>query len=180
MNTQPQIKQENLYSERLCLRLLHVEDKHWVLRLQQDPLWIKFIGSRGVNSLDDANDYIERTNAQRAEWGYGLWAVVDKNSQQPFGVCGLFNRFAFTCPDLGFAILPEARGQGVCIEACNRVIAWAQDENYRFLTAMTHPENKASQHVLTRVGFKKHGAYFDKSFPKQDLFWLDLPRARSR
>ncbi|MCB4437777.1 GNAT family N-acetyltransferase [Alteromonas sp. McT4-15] len=171
------INSEMLYSERLRLRLLDFEDKHWILRLQQDDLWLKFIGSRGVNSVDDACDYIERTNAQRAEWGYGLWAVEDKVSHQPIGVCGLFNRFAFSCPDLGFAMLPEARGKGLCREACTRVIQWAHEKGYHFLTAMTHPDNSASQRVLERVGFAKHGAYFDKTFSKQTLYWLDLPEA---
>ena len=180
MSTQLHFANTDLIRERLRLRLLHFGDKHWVLRLQQDDLWVRFIGSRGVNTLDDACDYIERTNAQRAEWGYGLWAVEDKLSQQPLGVCGLFNRFAFDYPDLGFAMLPEARGKGICKEACSRVIEWAESKHYGFLTAMTHPENEASQHVLRRVGFQKHGAYFDKTFPKQQLFWIDLPKARER
>ena len=109
----------NLYSERLCLRPLTLLDQHWILSLQQDALWLKYIGSKGVNTLQDACDYIENTNAQRQEWGYGLWAVEDKHTAQPLGVCGLFNRFAFQCPDLGFAIgaggarsgVPGSRGE---------------------------------------------------------------------
>lgn len=164
----------NLYSERLCLRPLTLADQHWVLALQQDALWLKYIGSKGVNTLQDACDYIENTNAQRQEWGYGLWAVEDKHTAQPLGVCGLFNRFAFQCPDLGFAMLPESRGKGICQEACHAVITWAKAQNYTFLTAMTHPENSASQCVLQRVGFTKQGVFFDKAFSGQTLFWLSL------
>lgn len=161
-------------TQRLIMRPLALADKHWVLSLQQDAQWKKFIGSRGVNNVDDACDYIESTNAQRKEWGYGLLALEDKQTGLPLGVCGLFNRFAFTCPDLGFAMLPQARGKGLCVEACNAVIDWSKSQGYSFLTAMTHPDNVASQRVLEKVGFKRHGIYFDKTFPAQTLYWLDL------
>ncbi|WP_394223693.1 GNAT family N-acetyltransferase [Alteromonas gracilis] len=162
-------------TQRISLRPLTYDDQHWVLALQQDALWKKFIGSRNVNSLEDACDYISRTNAQREEWGYGLLAVELKETKQPLGVCGLFNRFAFVYPDLGFAMLPEARGKGVCLEACQCVINWSAARGYRFLTAMTHPENVASQNLLSRLGFEKQGLYFDKAFPGQHLYRLEMP-----
>ncbi|BFT29131.1 GNAT family N-acetyltransferase [Alteromonas sp. D210916BOD_24] len=165
---------KQIVTQRLTLRPLNFDDKHWVLALQKDELWLKFIGSRNVDSLDDACDYIARTNAQREEWGYGLLAVEDKQSGAPVGVCGLFNRFAFECPDLGFAMLPEARGKGLCFEACEGVICWARSQGYGFLTAMTHPENRASQRLLSKLGYKTQGSYFDKGITEQKLFWLTL------
>ncbi len=163
-----------LTNDRITLRPLTYDDKHWILALQQDALWLKYIGSKNVNNVDDACDYIGKTNAQREEWGYGLLAVELSETKQPLGVCGLFNRFAFECPDLGFAMLPEARRNGVCFEACQCVIAWSASQGYRFLTAMTHPENMASQKLLMRLGFEKQGLYFDKAFPGQHLYRLEL------
>ncbi|MBT3135511.1 GNAT family N-acetyltransferase [Alteromonas sp. ALT199] len=170
MNTETSI----LTSDNITLRPLTFDDQRWILTLQQDELWLKFIGSKNVNTLDDACDYIGKTNAQREEWGYGLLAVELNDTKQPLGVCGLFNRFAFECPDLGFAMLPEARGSGLCHEACRKVIAWSASKGYGFLTAMTHPDNKASQKLLQRLGFNKQGLYFDRTFPKQLLFRLEL------
>ena len=167
-------------TDRITLRPLTFDDQHWVLALQQDALWLKYIGSKNVNSLDDACDYIGKTNAQREEWGYGLLAVEDNDARRPLGVCGLFNRFSFECPDLGFAMLPYARGKGVCLEACERVIAWSALKGYSFLTAMTHPENRASQNLLLRLGFEKQGLYFDKAFPGQHLYRLTLLTKEAR
>ena len=163
-----------LMTPRNSLRPLTYSDQHWILALQQDALWQKFIGSRNVNSVEDACDYISKTNAQREEWGYGLLAVELNETKQPLGVCGLFNRFSFVCPDLGFAMLPEARGKGVCLEACQCVIDWSALKGYRFLTAMTHPENIPSQNLLSRLGFEKQGLYFDKAFPVQHLYRLEM------
>ncbi|GFD67568.1 GNAT family N-acetyltransferase [Alteromonas sp. KUL106] len=161
-------------TDRITLRPLTFDDQHWILALQQDALWLKYIGSKNVNTLEDACDYIAKTNAQRKEWRYGLLAVELSETGQPLGVCGLFNRFSFECPDLGFAMLPHARRSGLCFEACQCVINWSASQGYRFLTAMTHPENTASQNLLLRLGFKKQGLYFDKAFPGQHLFRLEL------
>lgn len=164
----------NIQTTRLQLRPLDFNDSGWVLALNRDPMWLKYIGCKGILTLDDARDYIAQTHAQQQEWGYGLLAIECKKTQQPLGVCGLFNRFAFSCPDLGFALLPEGRGKGVCLEACSGVVGWAKRQGFEFLTAMTHPENKASQHVLQRLGFNRRGHYYDKAFPGQTLFWLNL------
>ncbi len=164
----------NFTTHRITLRPLTIADQNWVLALQQDALWLKYIGSRNVNNLDDACDYIGKTNAQREEWGYGLLAVELTETKKPLGVCGLFNRFAFAFPDLGFAMLPEARRSGLCLEACQCVIDWSVSQGYRFLTAMTHPENTASQNLLLRLGFKKQGLYFDKGIPGQYLYRLEI------
>jgi [ribosomal protein S5]-alanine N-acetyltransferase len=52
------------------------------------------------------------------------------------------------------------------------VIDWVEmEEDMRFITASTHPENTRSQHLLRKLGFEKRGAYFiDKSTPVQTLF----------
>ena len=162
----------NIVTPRLRLRPLSLDDKHWILTLTRDPLWLKFIGCKSIFTLQDACDYIARTNAQRDEWGYGLCAVECQSTGNPLGVCGLFNRFSFRCPDLGFALLPEGRGKGVANEACQGVMAWAKQQGFDFLTAMTHPHNVASQQLLVGLGFHKHGFYADKGFDVQHLYWL--------
>lgn len=42
-------------------------------------------------------------------------------------------------------------------EACQGVMAWAKQQGFDFLTAMTHPHNVASQQLLVGLGFHKHG-----------------------
>ena len=45
-------------TERLILRRLTAGDSEFMLALLNDPLWLRFIGDRGVRTLDDARDYI--------------------------------------------------------------------------------------------------------------------------
>ena len=81
-----------LLTERLELSPLTQADKLWLVEMHQDPLWKQFIGYRGVASVEDAADYIDRVNAQVSEWGYGLLAIRNKKTTAPYGVCGLINR----------------------------------------------------------------------------------------
>jgi len=160
---------------RLLLTPLQFDDYEWVLTINQDPLWLQFIGDRGVSNAADAKEYIYRINTQLSEWGYGLLAVKCRKTHQALGLCGLINRYAFTCPDLGFALLPHARGQGIVFEAAHSVIEWARvNRHFPFITAMTHPENARSQHVLEQLGFQKQGTFFDKGLPGQHLYWQPL------
>jgi ribosomal-protein-alanine N-acetyltransferase len=164
-----------ILTPRLSLTPLQFADHEWVLAINQDPLWLKFIGDRGVSNADQAKEYIYRINAQLSEWGYGLLAVKSRKTQQALGLCGLINRYAFTCPDLGFALLPHARRQGIVFEAAHGVIEWAKiNRLFACITAMTHPENYRSQHVLEQLGFNKQGTFFDKGLPGQRLFWQPL------
>lgn len=47
-----------LKTERLVLRRLTVEDSEFILEMLNDPLWLRFIGDKGVRNLDDAREYI--------------------------------------------------------------------------------------------------------------------------
>jgi len=161
-----------LLTQRLQLSPLTHADKLWIVTLHQDPVWMRFIGNRGVSNVNDATDYIDRINAQLDEWGYGLLAIRNKETQAPYGLCGLINRFTFTCPDLGFALLPSARQQGIGFEAAKAVIDWVElEKKYHFLTASTHPENTRSQQLLGQLGFQKQGYFCQKGLPTQKLYW---------
>lgn len=165
----------DILTPRLSLTPLQFEDHEWVLAINQDPLWLQFIGDRGVSNADQAKEYIYRINAQLSEWGYGLLAVRCRKTRQALGLCGLINRFAFTCPDLGFALLPHARNQGIGYEAANGVLEWAKvSRQFAFITAMTHPDNHRSGQVLEQLGFTSQGTFFDKGLPGQRLYWRPL------
>ena len=49
-----------LETERLILRRLTVDDAPFILELLNDPAWLRFIGDKGVRTLDDARDYLRK------------------------------------------------------------------------------------------------------------------------
>jgi [ribosomal protein S5]-alanine N-acetyltransferase len=43
---------------RLILRQMEPEDAPFILKLLNEPSWIRFIGDKGVRTLEDAGRYI--------------------------------------------------------------------------------------------------------------------------
>ena len=80
--------------------------------------------------------------------------VFNRFSGQALGICGLLQRDMLDAPDLGFGLLPKARGQGLAAEAAQAVMAdgfgrWGLDQ----LLAVTDPRNRASIRLLEGLGF---------------------------
>lgn len=144
---------------RLTLRAPVDADAPFVLRLLTDAGWLRWIGDRGVHSLGDARDYI-RTGPQAMlrEHGVGLHVVSVGGTigvgGTPAGLCGLLRRDGHADADLGFALLPEFRGQGLATEAARAVLADARERlGLARVAAFVSPGNAASVAVLTGLGF---------------------------
>ena len=168
----------NITTSRLLLRLPEQDDRNWIFALNHDPLWLRFIGNRGVHTLKDARVYIDNVHKHFDSNGYGLFVIEDRLTGEALGMCGLINRGIFSSPDLGFALLSEAHGKGVALEACQAVVEYARDElGCDYLTAMTHLENVCSQALLNKLGFERRGRLFMQNVVPQAFFWLPLNTA---
>lgn len=145
-----------LETERLILRHLALDDAGFIRELVNDPGWLRFIGDRGVRSLEDARAYIRKgPMAMYEAFGFGLYAVEQLGEGGPIGLCGLVKRESLPEVDLGFAFLPRYRGQGFAREAARAVLAEARE---RFalarLLAIAAPDNVASIRLIEALGFR--------------------------
>lgn len=139
---------------RLNLRLLDDSDAAFILELLNDPDWLKYIGDRGVNNLDDARKYIQQGPlAMQQQHGCCLLRVGLKDTDQAIGLCGLLQRDNLPHPDLGFAFLPSGRGAGLASEAAAAVIEQADKDGKSSLLAFCLPDNQGSIKLLKRIGF---------------------------
>ena len=148
-----------LETPRLVLREFTHEDDAFVLRLLNEPSWLRFIGDRGVRTLPDARRYLDDgPRRSYARNGFGLWCVVPKGGDAPVGMCGLIRRDTLPDVDVGFAFLPEAWGRGYARESAAAVLDHARDVlGLGRVLAITDPENAASIRVLERVGMLREG-----------------------
>lgn len=143
-----------LKTSKIMLREATLNDRDYIVALLTDDDWQHYIGDRGVFDQSSAKTYIENTLlASYRTFGYGLWVVESYPGQQWLGLCGLIQRTPTAFPELGYAMLPHARGKGYCMEACKQVIGWAKDREMDYLFATTTPDNVVSQHILTHCGF---------------------------
>ena len=88
-----------LETERLALRRLTDDDAGFVHELVNEPSWIRFIGDRGVRSLEDARAYLDKGPLEMyRRFGFGLWVVELKETGEATGLCGLIKRDALDPP----------------------------------------------------------------------------------
>ncbi len=144
-----------LETERLTIRRFTTDDAPFVYALYNDPDFLRYIGDRGVHSIDDARAYIEAGPiASYQRHGFGLYVVELKPNGEPIGVCGILKRDALDAPDLGFAFLREHRSRGYACEAARSVLAFARDAlGLTRILAITSPDNAVSMAVLRKLGF---------------------------
>lgn len=145
-----------LTTERLRLRRLTADDAPFILRLVNDPSWLRFIGDRGVHHLDDARHYIlNGPVASYGKFGFGLWLVELQAGGVPIGMCGLLQRDTLPDMDIGFAFLPEFGGQGYAAEAGRATLAHGRDTlGRKRIVAVTRPDNARSIKTLGRLGLR--------------------------
>jgi RimJ/RimL family protein N-acetyltransferase len=143
-----------LETERLTLRHAQLDDAAFVLRLLNEPSFLRFIGDRGVRTLDDAAKYIaERFIASYERNGFGLWVVEQKETPGAIGISGLVKRDALPDPDIGFAFLPEFWSRGYAFESAAGVKGYALDVlALPRLLAITNADNAGSIRIVEKLG----------------------------
>ncbi len=142
-------------TERLTIRPFTNDDAEFVLRLLNDPDFIRHIADRGVRTLSQSCDYLAAGPlASYAKHGFGLWRVARKDDDVPIGMCGLLKRDALEHVDVGYAFLPEHRGRGFAREAVVATLAHARDVvRLARVVAIVSPGNAPSIRLLESLGF---------------------------
>lgn len=146
-----------LETERLILRRLTVEDAPFMLGLLNEPSWLRFIGDRGVRTLEDARNYIVKGPVDMYErLGFGLYATALKEDDSvPIGLCGLVKRDGLEDVDIGFAFLPKFWGKGYACEAASAVMAYAKSVvGLERIVAITAVGNESAARLLEKIGLR--------------------------
>lgn len=148
-----------LETERLVLRRLVAEDAPFILELLNDPSWLRFIGDKGVRTLDDARAYIRNGPGDMyTRLGHGLYLAELKDGGIPIGLCGLIKRDTLENVDIGFAFLPLYRARGYAHEAASATLAYARNTlGLKRIVAITSPDNQASARLLEKIGLRFEG-----------------------
>lgn len=162
-----------LETERLILRELTDADDKFTLNLLNQPSFIKYIGDRGVRTVEEARNFIEtRYQQSYRENGFGLYAVDLKAGSAPttdaqssaleseitIGICGFVRRKTLPETDIGFAFLPEFEKKGYAFESADAVMKYGRDAlGFKRVLAITSPDNESSGRLLGKLGFKLDG-----------------------
>ena len=165
-----------LETDRLVLRQLSTEDAEFILELVNEPSWLRFIGDKGIRTIDDARSYIlTGPVASYNRFGFGLYLTELKDSRIPIGICGLVKRESLKDVDIGFAFLSKFWGKGYAQESASAVIAFAKRAlGLSRIVAITTPDNHSSIKVLEKLGFcYEQMVRFSEGDPELRLFAIN-------
>lgn len=146
-------------TNRLILRRFTEADSAFILELLNEPSWKRYIGDRGIDSLEAARHYIETgPMASYEQHGFGLYAIEQKVDSMLVGTCGLIKREGLDDVDIGFAVLARFEGQGLASEAAAATLAYVRDTlRFERLVAITSIDNDRSARLLERLGMRFEG-----------------------
>lgn len=145
-----------LETERLILRRFTLDDAGFILELVNEPSWLRFIGDKGVRTIEDARAYLLKGPLEMYErLGFGLYRVERKADGVPIGMCGLLKRASLDDVDIGFAFLPRFWSQGYAYESAAAVMAYGKAAlGLGRILAITTPDNRASIKLLEKIGLR--------------------------
>jgi RimJ/RimL family protein N-acetyltransferase len=156
-----------LQTERLILREIDASrDAEFLFALLNAPKFRKYIGDRGVRSIEEAAKFAdERYMESYRIHGYGLYVVdLKPDDEDPvgssIGICGFVRRDTLPEPDIGFAFLPEFEGNGYARESAEAMMQYGRDVlGFERVLAITTLDNVASIGLLKKLGFTESGLF---------------------
>jgi RimJ/RimL family protein N-acetyltransferase len=124
-------------------------------RFQTNADVMRHIG--GVRSPEQTAAYFERNLKHWDDHGFGVWVLRESGQSEMAGI-GVLRHLLVEGADeveTGYGFYPGLWGRGYAME----VAVACLDKGFRqvglkSIVAVTHPDNRASQHVLRKVGMK--------------------------
>ena len=173
------MSQPLIYTERLTLRLLRDDDGDAaaMLELLNEPGFHRYIGDRGIRTLEQARECIRIGPMVSYErHGYGMYAVQRRSDGAWLGNAGLVHRAALPHPELGYALLERHAGQGYALEAARAVLGYARGTlGLGDLCAIVTPGNARSIALLHKLGFCANGTVCLPGKDETLLLYLNKP-----
>lgn len=146
---------------RTILRAHRLDDFDTYVAMWADPGVTRFIGGKPRTREESWMRFLRHAGL----WsllGYGFWAIEDKATGSFIGEAGFHDLKRDIepsiegVPEAGWALAPEAHGQGLASEVVRRVLAWG-DEMFKGArtVCIIDPENTASLNVAAKCGYKE-------------------------
>ncbi|MBI3518632.1 MAG: GNAT family N-acetyltransferase, partial [Bacteroidetes bacterium] len=97
---------------RLLLREKVVEDAPFFFDLNSDPLVTKYTGDPPFENVQEAENIVRYVINQYQKNGYGRWAVIEKDTGELLGWCGLKYHDDTQETDIGYRFMQKYWGKG--------------------------------------------------------------------
>jgi RimJ/RimL family protein N-acetyltransferase len=149
-------------TERLKLRELNLKDMDKLSLVLSDPESMKFYSHPFTK--EDVENWINWNVENYKKYGFGLWAVIIKDTNEFIGDCGITRQKIEdnTYPEIGYHIRKEYCRKGYASEAAKACMDFAFNKKCfpRIISYMKH------DNIPSRGVAEKNGMKFVKTFQK--------------
>lgn len=146
-------------TNRLIIRALSERDIPVWTDFFLDETYFEFIGlDKNTGACDHSRNWINRQLKRYENNEYGLMALIDKESMEMVGQCGLITMNVENSRELevGYHIISRYKGKGYATEAAMFFRDYAFGNNLADnLIAVIHINNKDSMSVAAKLGMKR-------------------------
>ena len=150
-----------LETKRCILRDFNKNDAQNLFDLDSDPEVHIYLGNKPLKNIEEVHPILEHLLNQKIELGTARLAVINKDNQEFIGWAGIKlitepinNMVNFY--ELGYRFKKEYWGKGYATETGLASLDYGFNTlKAEKIAAFVDIENKVSQHVLEKLGFKK-------------------------
>ncbi len=143
-------------TSRMVARRVDVADAAIMHKVYGDPAAMRWVGDGKPLDLAQCERWIEITQRNYVARGYGMFALVSRDSGSVIGFCGLVHPGGQAEAEIKYALCREHWGKGFASEAAAAMLAAASsDFGLPLVIASTAPENVASHRVLLKAGMRR-------------------------
>ncbi len=148
-----------LLTERLRLDGFRAGDLEPLAAMWQRPEVFRHIGDRRPRSRSEVWKALTGSVGQWDLFGYGGWAVRERETGAIRGTIGLMDAKrdlepSLDAPEALWMLAPEAQGRGLAREGLAAMLGWADAAGIARIQCIVDPDNAASIALAERLGFR--------------------------
>lgn len=149
-----------IHTDRVIIRELTLENKNEFISLYQDEKVSKYLTKQTVQA--DEEKFNTALLGYKTRTPLGRWGIFDPANDKFMGVATLKPADADASRiELGYVLHYDFWGRGLAKEIALALADYGFNQlGLNEICAVTDPENKISQHVLTKIGFTREGSVF--------------------
>ena len=152
-----------IFGTNVNLRPFCVEDLDFLFQWNNDPEYSGPFEPFEKVARDELYRWLSNSKDE-------LWFIIETKDQVKVGqIVGRIKDG--TMIEIGYRVIPEARGLGYCTDAVKTLIDHLFNTFFLKVVAESCPKNMASRRVLEKVGFKEVG--YKKKAIQVNGVWLD-------
>jgi RimJ/RimL family protein N-acetyltransferase len=139
-------------TERLALRRFTPDDLDKLAGLRADPEVMRYIGDQSREKVEQRlHYYISHYDPH----GFGMWAVVHKQTGRMIGWCGLIFLDETPEVEVGYGVSRDYWGQGLMTEAARASLRYGFEKaGLERIVAVAMPENTVSRRIMEKLGMR--------------------------